>query len=54
MTLRCNICSTEIDEADVESHIISQIHLENKSKTSTIGKGQGDSVANLWHNSLRQ
>jgi len=48
------MCSTDIDEAEIESHIVSQIHLENKSMTSTNGKEQGDSVANLWHKSLRQ
>lgn len=53
MTLRCNICSTDINEDEVESHVTSQLHLENKSKTFTKGKGLDKSVANMWYDSLR-
>jgi hypothetical protein len=53
MSLRCNVCSINIDEKDVDSHINTPKHLENKSKISTNGKGLDKSVANLWHNSLK-
>ncbi|MDE1770644.1 MAG: hypothetical protein KGI28_08860 [Thaumarchaeota archaeon] len=52
MSLRCNICSIEIDEKYVESHITTKQHLENKSKVSTNGKGSDKSVASMWHNAL--
>jgi len=48
MSLHCNICVTEINENDVESHINSPAHLENKSKISTTGKGLDKSVASMW------
>ena len=53
MSLRCNVCSINIDENDVEFHISTPKHLENKSKISTNGKGLDKSVANLWYNSLK-
>jgi hypothetical protein len=53
LILRCNMCSMDIDEKEVEFHITSQHHLENKSKTSTNDKGLDKSVANMWYNSLR-
>jgi len=52
LSLRCNICSIEIDEKEVESHIITKQHIENKSKISTNGKGLGKSVSSMWHKSL--
>ncbi|HEX5358485.1 MAG TPA: hypothetical protein VFW99_01060 [Candidatus Nitrosotalea sp.] len=48
MSVRCNICSIEIEEIEVESHIVTQKHLENKSKVSTNSKGVGKSVASMW------
>lgn len=48
MSLHCNICVTEINENDVESHINSSSHLENKSKISSISKGSDKSVAAMW------
>jgi len=48
LNVRCNICSTEIDETEVESHITAQNHLENKSKISTNSKGSDKSVAVMW------
>lgn len=53
MSLRCNICSIDIDEKDVEIHITTPKHLENKSKISTNGKGLDKSVTNMWHSSLK-
>jgi len=53
LVLRCNICSLDIDEKDIEVHIISQDHVENKIKTSSNGKGLDKSIVNMWHNSLR-
>ncbi|HVZ62926.1 MAG TPA: hypothetical protein VG896_04570 [Candidatus Nitrosotalea sp.] len=48
MNLLCNICSTEIDENEVESHINTPQHIENKSKIATSGKGLDKSVASMW------
>ncbi|MHB8602273.1 MAG: hypothetical protein ACYC6W_03080 [Nitrosotalea sp.] len=48
MSLLCNICSTEINEDEVESHINSPQHMENKSKISPSGKGLDKSVAAMW------
>jgi hypothetical protein len=48
LNVRCNICSIEIDETEVESHIAVQNHLENKSKISTNSKGSDKSVAAMW------
>jgi len=48
LSVRCNICSIEIDETEVESHIVTQKHLENKSKISTNSKGLDKSVASMW------
>ncbi len=52
MSLHCNICVTEINENEVESHINTPEHLENKSKISTSGKGLDKSVATIWLKSL--
>lgn len=52
MSLLCNICVIEINENEVESHINTQGHLENKSKISTSGKGLDKSVATIWLKSL--
>ncbi|MDE1844719.1 MAG: hypothetical protein KGI10_05245 [Thaumarchaeota archaeon] len=48
MNVRCNICSIEIDESEVESHITTPKHLENKSKISTNSNGLDKSVAAMW------
>ncbi|HEU5221550.1 MAG TPA: hypothetical protein VFU58_05770 [Candidatus Nitrosotalea sp.] len=48
MSVRCNICSIEIDEPEVETHIVTQKHLENKSKISINSNGAGKSVASMW------
>ena len=53
VSIRCNVCSINIDEKDVDSHISTSKHLENKSKISTNGKGLDKSVSNMWHNSLK-
>jgi len=52
LSVRCNICSIEIDETEVESHIVTQKHLENKSKISTNSKGSDKSVASMWRKSF--
>jgi len=52
LSVRCNICSIEIDETEVESHIATQKHLENKSKISTNSKGSDKSVASMWRKSF--
>ncbi|WP_165776433.1 hypothetical protein [Candidatus Nitrosotalea bavarica] len=52
MNLRCNVCSIEIDEKEVDSHIGTPQHLENKSKISTNGKGLDKSVTDMWYKSL--
>ncbi|MDE1831853.1 MAG: hypothetical protein KGI02_05715 [Thaumarchaeota archaeon] len=52
MSLLCNICVTEINEKEVESHINTPAHLENKSKISTSEKGLDRSVATIWLKSL--
>jgi len=53
LNLRCNICLTDIDEKEVESHIITQQHLQNKSKSTPKGRvGRDKSVVNMWNSSL--
>ena len=53
MTLRCNICSQNIDEKEVENHVSSKQHQENKSKISaTNSKGSDNSVVKMWQKSL--
>jgi hypothetical protein len=52
MTIRCNVCSIEIDEKDVDSHTSSTQHIDAKSKISTNGKGLEKSVIDMWYNSL--
>ncbi|HZS74303.1 MAG TPA: hypothetical protein VFA69_07360 [Candidatus Nitrosotalea sp.] len=52
MNLLCSICSIEIDETEVESHISTPQHIENKSKITTSGKGLDKSVASMWLKSL--
>jgi len=52
LNLRCNVCSIDIDEKEVDSHIGKSQHLENKSKISINGKGLDKSVASMWHKSL--
>jgi hypothetical protein len=48
MSIHCNICVTEINENDVESHIGTSGHIENKTKISTSSKGLDKSVAAMW------
>ncbi|HEU5489041.1 MAG TPA: hypothetical protein VFV16_09500 [Candidatus Nitrosotalea sp.] len=52
MSLLCNICSTKIDENEVELHISTPQHIENKLKITTNGKGLDKSVASMWLKSL--
>ncbi|VVC05774.1 Uncharacterised protein [uncultured archaeon] len=53
MNLRCNICSQDIDEKEIENHVSSKQHEENKSKISgTNPKGSDNSVVKMWLKSL--
>ncbi len=53
MNLRCNICSQDIDEKEVENHASSKQHQENKSKVpSTNIKSSDNSVVKMWLKSL--
>lgn len=53
MNLRCNICSQDMDEKDVNNHVISKQHQENKSKiAATNSKGSDNSVVKMWQKSL--
>ncbi|CUR51317.1 protein of unknown function [Nitrosotalea devaniterrae] len=54
MSILCNICSAEINETEVESHINTPQHMENKSKISPSGKGLNTSVAAMWLKSFNQ
>ena len=53
MSLLCNICATEINENDVEAHIVTPQHIENKARISPTGKGLDKSVASMWLKSFR-
>ena len=49
MTLRCNICSQNVDEKDVESHIDTQQHKESKSRLGSAHRGgSGPSIVRAW------
>lgn len=53
MTLRCNICSQNVEEAQVEDHVNSQQHKDSKARLGKIeNKGSGLSVAKVWAQSL--
>lgn len=53
MTLRCNICAQNVDEKDVEAHIETQQHIENKARLASIeNKGSDLSVAKVWLESV--
>jgi hypothetical protein len=55
MNLYCNICSQEIDEKEMESHVNTRQHNENKSKISkTNERGSANSVVKMWQNSLKE
>ncbi len=55
MSIRCNVCSLEIDEKDVEVHINTQQHKDNKVKISKkIERGSDLSVVKVWQNSNKQ
>jgi hypothetical protein len=53
MSLFCNICSIEINENDVEIHIVTPQHIENKARISPTGKGLDKNVASMWLKSFR-
>ena len=49
MNLRCNICSQDIDEKEVENHIASKQHQENKTKIPSLhSNGSDNSVVKMW------
>ncbi|MGI0101589.1 MAG: hypothetical protein ACREA7_03215 [Nitrosotalea sp.] len=53
MNLRCNICSQEIDENEMEAHVNTQQHKENRLKISKPNENGSDtSVVKMWHNSF--
>lgn len=53
MAPRCNICSQDVDEKQVESHVDSTQHKENKAKLSKkIESGSDLSVVKVWQSSL--
>jgi hypothetical protein len=53
MGQRCNICSQEVDDVQVDSHLNSPHHKENKVKLSKkIEKGSDWSIVKVWQNSL--
>jgi len=53
LNFRCNICSQDIDEKEVENHASSKQHQENKSKIpGTNAKGSDNSVISVWLKSL--
>ncbi len=55
MSIRCNVCALEIDEKDVEVHVNSQQHKDNKAKISKkIERGSDLSVVKVWQNSNKQ
>ncbi|MDE1828749.1 MAG: hypothetical protein KGI25_00345 [Thaumarchaeota archaeon] len=53
MALRCNICSQNVDESEVESHINSAQHKESKTRLAKIeNKGSDSSVVKVWLSSF--
>jgi hypothetical protein len=52
MNFLCNICSIDLDEKDVKSHIKTQEHEQNKIINSKTIRGSGKSVASMWFDSL--
>ncbi|MDE1726423.1 MAG: hypothetical protein KGH89_04075 [Thaumarchaeota archaeon] len=53
MNLRCNICSEEIEEKEMENHVNTQQHKDNKSKISKINENSSDiSVVKMWRDSF--
>lgn len=54
MTLRCNICSQEIEEKDLEAHLNLQQHKENKERLAKrIEKGLDVSIVGKWLESVK-
>ena len=54
LNLRCNICSHEIDEKEIDDHVKTKLHTENKSKASrSDSKGSSNSVVKMWQDSLQ-
>ncbi|MDE1826275.1 MAG: hypothetical protein KGH83_01625 [Thaumarchaeota archaeon] len=52
MSLRCNICSQEIDEKEMENHVNTQQHKDNKLKISKPNESGSDiSVVKMWYSS---
>ncbi len=55
MNVRCNVCSLEIDEKDVQTHVNTSQHKDNKAKISKkIERGSDLSVVNVWLDSIKQ
>lgn len=55
LTLRCNICSQEIDEKELESHLNTLQHKDNKTRLGEkIDKGSDASVVKVWLSSFNK
>ena len=55
MSIRCNICSLDLDEKDIEAHLKDRQHQSNK-KSILDSKGKentnGESLIKIWLESL--
>ena len=55
MSIRCNICSLDLDEKDIEAHLKDMQHQSNK-KSILDSKGKenknGNSLIKIWLESL--
>ncbi len=51
LNLRCNICSVDVDEKEIESHIVTEKHIANKSKVPPVQESSTKSVISMWYNS---
>jgi len=53
--VRCNICSQDIDEKEVDSHINTPQHKENKERLGKIKTtGSNTSVVKVWQDSFNK
>ncbi|HJU12983.1 MAG TPA: hypothetical protein VJ792_00820 [Candidatus Nitrosotalea sp.] len=54
MVVRCNICSKELEEKEVDTHVATKEHKEGKEKLARKNEtGSEVSVVKVWMNSLR-
>lgn len=55
MSIRCNICSLDLDEKDIEAHLKDMQHQSNKksmSDSKNMENTAGESVIKMWLESL--